>query len=180
MTFPIDRQGLEQMAVVLLAGAAVFALLGLWRWRHGSAWRRAAISAGTLGGLAALALVLGYTVAPNLPTPPVPLTARFATNPVPDTTEAIAAGAASYQARCAICHGPRGRGDGPAAFTLRPRPVDLTVHVPRHAPGEIHYWITEGVAGTAMPAWRDELTERQRWELVRFLYALAEGRAISP
>ena len=177
MTFPISRQGLEQTALFFVAGAVLFAVLALWRWRRGRPWRRAVISGGVLGGVAVLALALGYTVAPNIPTPPVPLTARFAPNPVPDTPEAIAAGAATYAQRCAICHGASGRGDGPAAFTLNPRPVDLTVHVPQHAPGEVHYWIGEGVPGTAMPGWKVELSETQRWEIVRFLYALAEGRA---
>lgn len=177
MTFPISRQGLEQLALFFVVGAVLFAVLALWRRRRGRPWRRAGTSGGMLGGVAALALALAYTVAPSIPTPPVPLTARFAQNPVPDTPEAIAAGAATYQARCAICHGARGRGDGPAAFTLRPRPVDLTFHVPQHAQGEAEYWIANGIGGTAMPAWRDELTETQRWELVRFLFALAEGRA---
>jgi putative copper resistance protein D len=107
----------------------------------------------------------------------VPLTARFAPNPVPDTPQAIAAGAATYAQRCAICHGARAKGDGPAAFTLRPRPVDLTVHVPQHFPGEVQHWISEGIPGTAMPGWKDELSDTQRWEIVRFLFALAEGRA---
>lgn len=177
MTFPISRQGLEQIALFLVVGAVIFAALALWRWRRGRPWRRAAISGGLLGGVAVLALALAYTLAPNIPTPPVPLTARFAQSPVPDTPEAVAAGAATYAQRCAVCHGARGKGDGPAAFTLRPRPVDLTVHVPQHAPGEVHYWISEGIPGTAMPAWKDELSEAQRWEIVRFLYALAEGRA---
>jgi mono/diheme cytochrome c family protein len=177
VTFPITRQGLEQIAMALAAGAVLFVLLALWRRRRALPWRRAAVSAGALGGLVVVALVLAYTVAPNIPTPPVPITARFAQDPRPDGPERVAAGAAIYQARCAICHGPRGRGDGPAAFTLRPRPVDLTVHVPQHPPGEVHYWISEGVAGTGMPAWRDQLSEDERWDVVRFLYALAEGRA---
>ena len=177
MSFPISREGMQQIALLLLFGAALFGMLAGWRWRRGRIFRRQATSGAILAGLASVALVLGYTVAPNIPTPPVPLIARFAQNPVPDAPEAIAAGAATYQARCAICHGPRGRGDGPAAFTLRPRPVDLTIHVPQHAQGEVEYWIASGIGGTAMPAWRDELTETQRWELVRFLFALAEGRA---
>ncbi len=177
MTFPISRQGLEQIALLLAVGALLFALLALWRWRRGSPWRRAATSAGALGSLIALALALAYNVAPNIPTPPVPLTARFAQNPVPDSEAARSAGAETYRERCAVCHGVGGRGDGPAAFTLNPRPVDLTVHVPQHAPGEVHYWITNGIPGTAMPAWGEELTETERWEIVRFLDALAAGRA---
>lgn len=157
--------------------AVVFALLAAWRWRRGIPWRRPAISTGALGGLAIFALALAYTVAPNIPTPPVPITARFAQNPVPDTPAAVAQGAATYRENCAVCHGAAGRGDGPAAFALNPRPVDLTVHVPQHAPGEIHYWITSGIPGTPMPAWRDELSDTERWQLVRFLQALAQGRA---
>lgn len=180
MTFPVSRQGLEQIALLLAVGAVLFGLLALWRWRRGRPWRRAAFSGGALGGLTALALALAYTVAPNIPTPPVPLTARFARNPVPDTAEAISTGAATYRARCVICHGVGGRGDGPAAFTLNPRPVDLTIHVPQHAPGEVHYWISEGIPGTAMPGWKNELSDTQRWEIVRFLFALAQGRLPAP
>jgi mono/diheme cytochrome c family protein len=35
-------------------------------------------------------------------------------------------GAALYAKDCATCHGPGGRGDGPVAETLTPRPADLT------------------------------------------------------
>lgn len=35
-------------------------------------------------------------------------------------------GAALYAAHCAACHGDSGRGDGPAAAGLSPRPGDLT------------------------------------------------------
>jgi putative copper resistance protein D len=170
------RQGLEQLALVLAAGALVFALFALWRWRSGRPWSRYGTSSGALGGIIAVVLALAYTVAPNIPTPAVPLTARFAQYGVPDNAEAVAAGRQTYQAKCAICHGARGRGDGPAAATLNPRPFDLIVHVPQHAPGEIHYWISEGIAGTQMPAWKDQLSDTQRWELVRFLEALAAGR----
>lgn len=186
----MSRQGLEQIALVLAAGAAIFVVLSWWARRGGEPWRRRALSAGALGGLAAVALLIGYTVAPNVPTPPVPLTARFATNPVPDTRESWDAGRAIYQANCAICHGPQALGNGPAAFTLNPRPFNLQVHAPLHAPGEVYYWISTGVAGTAMPAWQDTpqarpgtavpdktLSETERWQLVRYIYALASGRA---
>ena len=35
-------------------------------------------------------------------------------------------GRALYELRCAHCHGPQGRGDGPSAAQLTPRPRDLS------------------------------------------------------
>ncbi len=177
MSFPVSRQGLEQMALVLGVGLVLFGSLAALNARRGRPWRRTAASAGMLAGVAALALALAYTVAPNIPTPPVPLTARFAPNPVPDDAASVAAGRARFLKSCVVCHGPEGKGDGPAAFTLQPRPVNLQVHVPQHAPGEIYFWITNGISGTAMPSWQDNFSDTERWEIVRYLQALAAGKA---
>src|SRR5512132_251098 len=154
MTFAISRQGLQDIAQFLIAGAVVFLVLALVTRYRGGDWRRFVVSAGALGVLVVMSYALAFTVAPNIPTPPVPFTARFAQNPTPDTSATIGAGRTTFQANCAICHGPRGLGDGPQAFLLQPRPVNLQLHVPQHAQGEIEYWITNGVAGTGMPAWK--------------------------
>ena len=71
MTFPISRQGLEQIALALAVGIVLFGGLALLRWRRKQEFRRFAISSGILAGLAVAALLLAYTVAPNIPTPPV-------------------------------------------------------------------------------------------------------------
>jgi mono/diheme cytochrome c family protein len=184
VTFPISRQGLEQIAIALAVGAALFGLLALVRWRRRGEWQRFAQSAGFLVVLVVVSLGIGYTIAPNIPTPAVPFTARFAQNPTPDNPATVAAGRALYQANCAVCHGPKGLGDGAAAQTLNPKPFNLQVHVPQHAPGELFYWISNGIAFTAMPAWgvvdpdtgRPKLSETERWEIVRYLQALAAGQ----
>ena len=183
VTFPISRQGLEQIAIVLAVGAALFGLFALLRRRRGGEWRRFGQSAGLLGGLAVVALVIAYAIAPNIPTPAVPFTARFAQNPTPDSPATVAFGRALYQQNCAVCHGPKGLGDGPAALTLNPRPFNLQVHVPQHAAGELYYWISNGIAFTAMPGWgvpdetgKPKLTDIERWEIVRYLQALAAGQ----
>jgi len=58
-----------------------------------------------------------------------------------------------YAANCASCHGPRGAGDGPAAASLVPAPSDLSSH--EYATARIVDALWNGVAGTAMQAWRD-------------------------
>jgi len=177
MRFPISRQGLEQIALVVIVGVLVFAVLAFLAHRRGAPWRRYAISSGVLGALVLLCFGLAYTIAPNIPTPPVPFTARLAQNPTPDTPATIALGRETFQRTCSVCHGARALGDGPAAFTLVPRPVNLQLHVPQHAAGEVFYWISEGIAGTPMAAWKDTLSENERWSIVRYLQALAARRA---
>jgi Cytochrome c. len=42
-------------------------------------------------------------------------------------------GADTFQAYCAVCHGARAKGDGPASAALRTRPADLTTIAKRHS-----------------------------------------------
>ncbi len=97
------------------------------------------------------------------------------TSPLAATTETIAVGRVTCRERCQPCHGDGGRGDGPLAAALDPRPADLVLHVPQHTGGELFYFISRGLPGSAMPAWRDVLSDTQRWELVAYLRTLAAG-----
>ena len=97
-------------------------------------------------------------------------------SPLAITDEHVAAGRATFQERCLPCHGPRGRGDGPAGAALDPRPADLFLHVPQHTDGELFYFISRGIPGSAMPAWRTTLSETERWQLVQYLRVLSAGR----
>jgi mono/diheme cytochrome c family protein len=96
-------------------------------------------------------------------------------DPAPVTETSSVRGRTLYSERCVPCHGERGRGDGPAAVGLQPPPADLVLHVPQHSDGELFYMITRGVPNTAMPEWRNVLTERERWDLVHYLRVLASG-----
>lgn len=57
-----------------------------------------------------------------------------ATRPAPTASASVATGVASpadeaksiLQSRCAMCHGAGGKGDGPTAATLNPKPRDFT------------------------------------------------------
>lgn len=76
---------------------------------------------------------------------------------LPETT-AVGEGQRLFATYCFGCHGATGEGDGPAAASLRPRPANLTAH--RYAKDQLAYTLWNGVAGTAMPAWRDMRLDR--------------------
>jgi len=58
-----------------------------------------------------------------------------------------------YRHYCAGCHGNRGEGDGIGASGLQPRPANLAEH--EYTQDRLSFALWNGIAGTAMPAWRD-------------------------
>ncbi|MCR4300071.1 MAG: c-type cytochrome [Sulfuricaulis sp.] len=100
------------------------------------------------------------------------------------TKESVQAGRKVYkEMECNKCHGPRGRGDGPSAAKLtddweRPiRPYDFTrgpgLMKGGAAPQDIYRTFMTGLDGTPMPSFIDELTEKQRWQLVHYIQSLS-------
>lgn len=81
----------------------------------------------------------------------------------------LARGAALYAANCASCHGPLGRGDGPAAKGLDPAPASFhdAERMANRSLYGIYSTITLGVTGTSMAAYK-QLGEEDRWALAFF------------
>ena len=99
----------------------------------------------------------------------------YAANPLPPNPAVVQQGAALFSAQCAPCHGETGRGDGPAAAGLDGPPADLTAaHVDDHTDGDIFWWLTYGMAGTAMPGFEHALSDTERWQLIRFVRSLRD------
>lgn len=71
-----------------------------------------------------------------------------------ETPELVAKGKQLYAVNCASCHGTDGKGDGPAAAALNPKPRDYTSGYWRYGGGvaRIVQTITDGSPGTAMAA----------------------------
>ena len=65
----------------------------------------------------------------------------------------LARGSKLFAQNCAGCHGANGDGRGPAAAGLTPKPSDLRLR--RYSVAGLAQRLWNGVAGSAMPAWRD-------------------------
>ena len=96
-------------------------------------------------------------------------------NPSARDPKATAAGKALYGKRCAGCHGAGGKGDGPHAAGMDPKPANLTdADLQKELTDPAVFWrISEGVPSTKMPAYKSKLTEEERWCLVNCFRALA-------
>lgn len=112
-----------------------------------------------------------------LPATPAAAAPELAMEPVPPTPVAAdpAAGKKLYARWCAQCHGDEGKGDGPAADFVYPRPRDFTMAIfkVRRTPSgalptdhDLFNIISEGLPGTSMPAWKRFIPEADRWQLV--------------
>jgi mono/diheme cytochrome c family protein len=95
--------------------------------------------------------------------------------PVSPTPQALARGQELYARDCAVCHGQDGKGDGPAAAAMDPRPANFLdlKHSAIYGPGEKYWLIGKGSGKTGMPAF-DKLGPAQRWDLVNFILSLQE------
>lgn len=100
--------------------------------------------------------------------------ARSLPNPVPADAASLARGKETYDTICALCHGISGRGDGPSGATLRPKPADFRVHMAAgHTDQDLFNWVSNGVDGTAMPVFKDQLSEQQRWDAINYIRSFA-------
>ncbi len=94
-----------------------------------------------------------------------------------ETPDAVSEGQKVYEKRCWYCHGIEGKGDGPAAKTMFPKPRNFTRNeykVRSTAAGsvptdeDLFRIITSGIEGTAMPFW-STISEKERWQVIYYI-----------
>jgi mono/diheme cytochrome c family protein len=100
---------------------------------------------------------------------------RISWPPGRDAPAGASLGARVFAERCAVCHGPGGRGNGPAAPSIHPRPRDLTAGelkyrtTPAYGPpssADVLRVVRDGLPASAMPYFRDLLGEEEQRAVV--------------
>ena len=87
-------------------------------------------------------------------------------NPFEGDQDAISEGESLYQTNCVFCHGEAGVGDtfpGADAFD-----IDQSAWSDAH----LFDVLTNGIPGTSMGAYKDTLTEDERWKVITYLRSL--------
>ena len=93
-------------------------------------------------------------------------------NPVPLNDKNLLAGVLLFQENCAICHGTAKGNDSASdiARGLYQKPPQLASDGVEDDPEGYSFWkIKHGIRLTAMPSFRDALTDEQIWTLALFL-----------
>jgi mono/diheme cytochrome c family protein len=127
-------------------------------------WRR-----GTLVAATALTL-LGAAGAWAQGAWEAPAAEKTKKNPVAGGPKAVETGKKVAQTNCVLCHGESGKGNGPGAAALNPKPADWTSKkVQDETDGELFWKISNGRG--PMPSWK-HLPETDRWSVVYFIRSL--------
>jgi len=129
------------------------------------------------------AYVLSLVPGPDAGEPVVLVPPGDTLSPAADTPALRERGRELYvRSGCAECHGPEGRGDGPAAKTLvnarreSVAPRDLTAGVLQGgaSPADVYRTIFAGIDGTPMLSFAQSVPdETDRWALVHYVRSLA-------
>ncbi|UVE17645.1 FTR1 family protein [Pseudomonas sp. LS44] len=107
------------------------------------------------------------------------LAAAYEISQAPLITPDPSRGAPLYAQHCAVCHGDAGAGDGPAGVGLEPPPGDLRdpARFDQLSLYALFNTLGLGIDGSDMPAFADQLDERQRWDLASYIASFSAAPA---
>jgi mono/diheme cytochrome c family protein len=95
-------------------------------------------------------------------------------NPVPADAVSVQRGGTLFSIHCALCHNHDARGEGPISDYWgedRRKPPDLTeARIASMTDGAIYGFIGNGIG--AMPPLRENIGERERWDVINYLRSL--------
>lgn len=98
-------------------------------------------------------------------------------NPITSDAVSVERGRVLYSVTCIQCHGPMADGNGVVGGALVFPPANLTSDIVQNKPdGALFLTISNGISGADgqihMPALNENLTVRDRWDVVNYLRTL--------
>ncbi|MFQ5666929.1 MAG: c-type cytochrome [Candidatus Binatia bacterium] len=124
---------------------------------------------------------LGAATPTTLRSPDPAYARRIAWPPGSHLPPTASLGMKVYAKHCAVCHGPEGHGNGPAAPSLHPRPRDFTSgtfklkSTPGNQPptrADVRATIKRGMPGSSMPAWKHILSDAETGAVAEYVRTL--------
>lgn len=96
---------------------------------------------------------------------------RSEKNPLPFTTENLAAGKEAFGSYCIVCHGLDGQNTGvPFAGRMSPPiPSLASADVQSYTDGQLKWVIDNGISPSGMPASKGMLSDDEIWSIVHFI-----------
>jgi len=97
-----------------------------------------------------------------------PQEAKKMKNPIKATQASIQKGKEIYEKKCALCHGTKGDGKGPASTGLTPKATNFREsHGEKMTDGE-HFWKISKGRGS-MPSFEKDLTVEEKWHVINYI-----------
>ncbi|MEE8259579.1 MAG: cytochrome c/FTR1 family iron permease [Nitrospinaceae bacterium] len=91
----------------------------------------------------------------------------------PSEPVSLESGRTLYMNNCKVCHGIEGKGDGPIALQLDPKPAVLAdpqlTGDEFSKPYDNFQIVNVGIANTAMVGWADQFSEKELWDVTYFV-----------
>jgi mono/diheme cytochrome c family protein len=106
-------------------------------------------------------------------------------NPYWSDLDAIVAGSKIYKEQCAQCHGKNGKGDGPAAQSMSPKPFNFEDgrHMSQMNDAYLYWRTMEGGKHPSfksdMPGYKDVLTEKEVWQVLSYAHAFSHRHLLN-
>ena len=131
-----------------------------------------------LGALTGTLIVTGPTSASSDEAVPPDYAGKVMPAGWPGDPKVLAAGKDIYEGKlnpdvnCAMCHGSDGR---PTRLGKGAPDLSDSAEGSKHADTYRYWRISEKKLGTTMPAYKDKLTEEQRWHVIAYLRTLTQS-----
>lgn len=147
-----------------------------WK-KESSIWLACALAICTVFGI--FAFSGGLVLAQQEESKPwvAPDDAKKMKNPLMPTPENLSAGEDTFRDNCVLCHGEKGMGDGAGGKSLKVKPANFTDPklMSTETDGSLFWKMSQGRG--PMPAWKDTLEEKERWQLVLYIRKLGKDAA---